>query len=127
MFRWGEEEYWRRLEEEERMWDEQAGHHHGMEWGHRMGPPPRPDFFPPDMVLSNNCAAACREKLVYTVVDTWVGVKAGLSYSKKRTRDKSRAQFVLRALLHEHFASARNPYCAYFVTTANVLQLCLFN
>ena len=47
--RWGEEEYWRRLEEEERMWDEHESHRHGMDWGHRMGPP-RPDFS--DMVRS---------------------------------------------------------------------------
>jgi hypothetical protein len=44
--RWGEEEYWRRLEEEERMWEEQESHWHDMGWGHR----PRPDFLPPDMV-----------------------------------------------------------------------------
>ena len=50
IFRWGEEEYWRRLEEEERMWEEQESHRHGMDWGHRMGPPPRPDFLSPDMV-----------------------------------------------------------------------------
>ncbi|XP_028398966.1 zinc finger RNA-binding protein-like isoform X2 [Dendronephthya gigantea] len=47
--RWGEEEYWRRLEEEERMWDEHESHRHGVDWGHRMGPP-RPDYgdmYPP--------------------------------------------------------------------------------
>ncbi|XP_028399570.1 LOW QUALITY PROTEIN: zinc finger RNA-binding protein-like, partial [Dendronephthya gigantea] len=45
----GEEEYWRRLEEEERMWDEHESHRHGVDWGHRMGPP-RPDYgdmYPP--------------------------------------------------------------------------------
>ena len=54
MFRWGEEEYWRRLEEEERMWEEQEHQRQEadmVEWGrrHRMGPP-RGDFVPPDMV-----------------------------------------------------------------------------
>ena len=52
MFRWGEEEYWRRLEEDERIWEEQASHRHDMEWGHRMGPP-RSDFHSSDMVSNN--------------------------------------------------------------------------
>lgn len=56
--RWGEEEYWRRLEEEERLWEEQEHQHHEvdiMDWErrNRMGPP-RPDFLPPDMVWPEN-------------------------------------------------------------------------
>ena len=50
IFRWGEEEYWRRLEEEERAWEEQEGHRHSMEWGHRIGSGSRSDFMHHDMV-----------------------------------------------------------------------------